>query len=236
MTPERIQNLLAILPVIFFAITVHEFAHAFVAYRAGDPTPKEQGRLTLNPVAHFDPLGVMFILFTSLTGFGFGWGKPVEIVPRNFRNPRWDELKVAAAGPASNILQAVVFAILSVVVLFLQLAFDWADPNTILFLKKVTLLGVTINLALAFFNLVPLFPLDGEKILVQSLPLMAAVRVREFRQYGMPLFFGLLFMGQLTGGLIAPLHWWIRGFMFPFLWVYEQFYQLAFQVIISYLH
>ena len=126
---DKILQILAALPVIFFAITVHELSHGWAAFRCGDPTPKQQGRITLNPFAHFDPFGVFFILITVFSGFGFGWGKPVLINPANFRNPRWNEFWVAAAGPISNLVQATVFAVVvaPLALLVLALTGQWED-------------------------------------------------------------------------------------------------------------
>ncbi|KKU44992.1 MAG: Peptidase M50 [Microgenomates group bacterium GW2011_GWA2_46_7] len=133
---------------LIMAISLHEYAHASAADRLGDPTPRSQGRLTLNPRAHLDPLGTLALLF-----LGFGWGRPVMFDPYNLRSPRRDSALIALAGPISNLLFAVVLA--------LCLRFLPSLP----FLTP--LLGVLIfmNITLAIFNLVPIFPLDGEKIL-----------------------------------------------------------------------
>lgn len=133
---------------LVMAISLHEYAHAAAADRLGDPTPRSQGRLTLNPRAHLDPLGTLALLF-----LGFGWGRPVMFDPYNLRSPRRDSALIALAGPISNLLFAVVLALC----LRLLPSLPFLTP----------LLGVLIfmNITLAIFNLVPIFPLDGEKIL-----------------------------------------------------------------------
>lgn len=138
---------------LIIAITIHEFAHALLADRLGDPTPRAQGRLTLNPLAHLDPLGTLMLLF-----FHFGWGKPVIFDPYNLAKPRRDAGLISLAGPVSNILLAVL---LSLSLRFLPL------PELLAPLFYITVL---LNITLAVFNLVPVYPLDGEKILAALLP------------------------------------------------------------------
>lgn len=137
------------------AITVHEFAHAKVGDLSGDPTPRIQKRVTLNPLKHLDPLGTILMVVTIIAGFGIGWGKPVMLNPSKMRNPKWDHFWAVAAGPISNLLLAAVFAIILRVIPMLG-----AFPNAeILYFFLIQ--GVTINLALCFFNLLPIGPLDG---------------------------------------------------------------------------
>ena len=137
---------------LLLAITVHEFAHAFTADKLGDPTPDLQGRITLNPLSHLDPLGTIMLLL-----FGFGWGKPVNFDPHNLRNPRKDTALISLAGPASNIILALILSIV-------------AKSLANSFLGSLLYPLIYINLVLAIFNLVPVFPLDGEKILAGLLP------------------------------------------------------------------
>lgn len=155
--PELNPALIAtMLLVIFVAITIHEFAHAKFAQIAGDPTPGMFGRVTLNPIKHFDPIGAFFIVFTTIAGFGIGWGRPVPVNPQKMRDPRWDHFWTVAAGPLSNLIQAGVFA------LFLRGAHLTGAAAFLPELVMAGLLfGVIINLALMFFNLIPLGPLDG---------------------------------------------------------------------------
>ncbi len=160
--------ILSWLVAVTIALTVHEFAHAKVADMAGDSTARSMGRVSLNPLDHYDPIGTTMIVL-----FGFGWGKPVPINPTNFGHPRRDDALVALAGPGSNIIMAVLFAI--------PLRFGFAGEY-----GQVLQLVVLINLFLAFFNLIPVFPLDGSHILQAILPYEKAQSYSSFMQrYGM---------------------------------------------------
>ncbi len=207
---ETLLYWLARLPVIFFALTVHEFAHAWTAVKCGDPTPERQGRVTLNPMVHLDPIGTLMIIFGPV-----GWGRPVEVNPFNFRNRRRDELLVSAAGPLSNILQAVVYSFLFPIIVVLGVRFLPPDDTTLQFVISVCSLGIIINLALAVFNMIPLFPLDGEKVLVNSLPPQQARKVVGFRQTSTMILIGLLILGFVTS--VHVLWWLVQTFMWPFL-------------------
>lgn len=161
--PVQIFSLLIGFLAIVIAITVHEFAHAFLADRLGDPTPRLQGRLTLNPIAHLDPFGTLLILLVR-----FGWGKPVQFDPFNLRNPRRDAALISIAGPISNLLLATLAALLLRVLLSLQFSVIAHTTETIAvvtvivraFLESL----IQINVILAIFNLIPIHPLDGFKI------------------------------------------------------------------------
>ncbi len=173
----------AILLVV--AITLHEWGHAAMATWCGDPTPRNEGRVTLNPLAHLDPMGTIGMLF-----FGFGWGKPVMIQPGYFRNGRWDHVKVAAAGPAMNLLQAVAFAL----ALKTVVSGSGGSAATALILYY----GMAINVGLMVFNLIPVGPLDGATILKGFLPLRAAYEFHQFnRNWGTLLMFGLVMTGSV---------------------------------------
>jgi len=150
-----ILDKLIMLPGILLAISIHEFSHGFVAVKLGDDTPRIQGRMTLNPLKHIDPLGFMCLLLV-----GFGWAKPVMINSRNFKNPRRDDLLVSIAGPASNLIMAFIFVIL------MKLA-DMFLPVTMTTQVLWAVLSgtVQINLVLMVFNLLPIPPLDGHHIL-----------------------------------------------------------------------
>lgn len=158
------DSLFARLLVIFLAIGLHEYAHCKVADMAGDPTPSIYGRLTLNLFKHFDPLGTVMIIITSITGFGIGWGKPAPMDPRKMANPRWDFFAAVAAGPVSNVLQAIIWAVL----LRMQAHQGGINPSD--FFSLLCIYGVLINLSLCFFNLIPLGPLDGHWLIGQLLP------------------------------------------------------------------
>jgi Zn-dependent protease len=164
-------------PFVFFgwlislviAITIHEFAHAYAADRLGDPTPRVQGRLTLNPLAHLDPLGTLLLILVR-----FGWGKPVQFDPYNLENPRRDSAIISFAGPLSNLILATIASIL------IRFIFPTSE---ILF--AILMPFVYLNILLAIFNLIPVHPLDGGKILVGLLPDNKADEVDHLlKQYG----------------------------------------------------
>lgn len=159
------------LAVIALVISVHEFAHAYTAYKLGDPTAAYQGRLTLNPLAHLDPLGTLAIILV-----GFGWGKPTPFNPWNLKNPRRDSALISLSGPASNFLLALLFSILFRL---------W--PNQIL----ASL--VEINLALGIFNLIPVSPLDGFKVIGGLLPKQLALAWEGLERYGLIILLILIF-------------------------------------------
>ncbi len=182
------------------SLTIHEFAHAWVADKLGDPTPRYKNRVTLNPLAHLDPIGSLAILLV-----GFGWGKPVPFDPYNLKNPVADTAKIAVAGPLSNILFAILlaaFANINASVGFAPIGFVFA----------VTQLLIGLNVALAIFNLIPIHPLDGGKILVAFLPKVTALEYDQFmHRYGMfvllmlvlPLAGGTSPVSQLLGPVVA---------------------------------
>ena len=156
--------------VIFTAIGFHEYAHCKVADMAGDPTPRLHGRVTLNLTKHFEPTGTMMIVFTMMSGFGIGWGRPAPFNPTLMRNPRWDLLASVIAGPASNILQAAIWAIMLRIAVIASPDILATAGGQLSFLGTLFIYGVLINLVLAFFNLIPLGPLDGHWIIGQLLP------------------------------------------------------------------
>jgi Zn-dependent protease len=206
------EAILAIAIVIFFAIGLHEYGHAKVADMAGDPTPRLYGRVTLNLTKHFEPLGTIMIIITSLTGYGIGWGKAVPVNPRHMRNPRWDHFWSVAAGPLANLLQASLFAIL------LRLAALGFLPVGGFFFMLL-FYGVLINLSLAMFNLVPLGPLDGHWLVGAFLPERERIRWYMFnRTYGSMLLLAIILIGQFSG---TPIIWSVIGppvqFLFHFL-------------------
>lgn len=159
-------SLLLTLPGVLIAITFHEFAHAYVATKLGDDTPESEGRLNLNPLSHIDPIGFVLLLFV-----GFGWGKPVQINPRNF-DRRYSQLTgeaiVAAAGPIMNFILAIVFTIIYCAMLKFAMPFVITEIGSII--ATIIQSVIVINLGLGIFNLIPLPPLDGSKILVNFLP------------------------------------------------------------------
>ena len=178
--------------ILLAAITIHEFAHAWIADRLGDPTPRLQGRVTLNPLAHLDPVGTILLLF-----IGFGWGKPVEFDPYNLKDPVRDTALIAAAGPASNLVMAALLAIL--IPTMINIA-----PATGPFLLVVLSISIFYNCMLAVFNLLPLHPLDGGKILSSLLPPATAVEYDRFiYRYGNFVLLALLLPWSGTSPLSA---------------------------------
>lgn len=181
---------------LIIAITVHEFAHAFFADRLGDPTPRLQGRLTLNPLSHLDPLGTLMIVLVH-----FGWGKPVQFDPFNLRNPRRDAAIISLAGPASNIILATLSSILIKLLSTLQFSV-FAHTNvgiTALFSLIITFLEslIILNVILAVFNLIPIHPLDGFKIVGGLLSPQQAKEWYSLERYG--IIFLLLLIFPLFG-------------------------------------
>jgi Zn-dependent protease len=177
------------------AVTVHEFAHALTAVRLGDPTPRLQGRLTLNPLAHLDPLGTLMLLLVR-----FGWGKPVQFDPFNLENPRRDSAIISLAGPASNLLLASVLSVI------LRISIMPFSP--ISFLSAYIPPFIMLNVVLAIFNLIPVHPLDGGKILVALLPVRDAARADVFMQkYGIFILILLIFPffgSSLVFSILSP--------------------------------
>ena len=154
-----LENIILRIPAILLALTIHEYAHGWVAYRLGDRTAYDAGRLTLNPIAHLDPIGTLLLL-----RFNFGWAKPVPVNPHLFINPKKGILYVSAAGPLSNILLALIFGFTFRFII--EFHFIPPYPYLIEFLR----LGLAINIGIAFFNLLPIPPLDGSKIVLGFLP------------------------------------------------------------------
>lgn len=177
---------------VLLALAIHEYAHAVVAVRLGDPGPKLAGRLTLNPLPHLDPLGTIMLFL-----FSFGWAKPVMVDPRNFRNPRQDMMWVALAGPVSNILLA--FALSRVAPIILNIVPYGAVPATFAFLQ----VAIQLNIWLAVFNMLPLPPLDGSKVLAGLLPARYAYRYMQFERYGMFILL-LLVLTDMLGRILLP--------------------------------
>ena len=186
--------------VLLVSLTIHEAAHAWTADRLGDPTARMLGRVSLNPLVHMDPIGTL--LLPLIAAFShlplIGWAKPVPVSTRNLRHPRRDFMLVAAAGPISNLLQAVVAAVLLRV-----------SPAT-----GVLYLAVEINLLLAFFNLIPVPPLDGGNVMLGLLPPRAAAAYSQVRQYGFIVLYALLLTG-IASDLIMPPTMFLSRMLLP---------------------
>jgi Zn-dependent protease len=157
------------IPNLLIALTIHEFCHAFVAYKCGDNTAKYMGRLTLNPLSHLDLIGTICLLFAPI-----GWAKPVPVDPANFRHPRRDDILVSLAGPVSNLIVALIFGMI-----FRLLA--TTSVHEIVF--KFLLTGITMNIGLALFNLIPVSPLDGSHVLKNLLSYHAQEKYMEINRY-----------------------------------------------------
>jgi len=160
-----LMSILVSIPGIVIGLAFHEFAHAFMADRLGDPTPRYQGRLTLSPFPHIDPIGFIMILL-----LGFGWAKPVQINTRYFKNPRRDEILVSIAGPVTNLIIAIVFALITKLLFTSTLLFT-INVTTFSILYGMFNYVIWINIILFLFNLIPLPPLDGFHVLSNIIPL-----------------------------------------------------------------
>ena len=192
---DTIIYILSSLAVIFLTLPVHEFAHGYTAVKLGDDTPRWQGRLTLNPFAHIDWLGSACILL-----FGFGWAKPVQVNARNFRNPKGGMAVVALAGPVSNIIVAF-FSFVLINLISMIPANTEALAYAIFYIQYFLMYIASINVYLAVFNLVPIPPLDGSRLLTAILPDRYYYRIMQYERY---IFLGLLvilYLGILDGPL-----------------------------------
>lgn len=197
------QEFLLLGVVIFLAIGLHEYAHCKVAELMGDPTPREMGRVTLNLFKHFDPVGAMMIVITTITGYGIGWGKPAPVNPNRMRHLRSGFFASVVAGPLCNIAQAIVYAF----VLRVLIQTNSFDPSN--FATAISLIGVHVNLRLALFNLIPLGPLDGHWLVGLLMPRDAMNNWFRFNmQYGGMLLIVLIILSQgMSGaGLPSPLY------------------------------
>lgn len=199
---EIIQQLIFLIPILLISLSFHEFLHGYASYKLGDPTPKINGRLTLNPLAHLDPIGSLVLLLTRR----FGWAKPVPINPNYYKNPRKGMMIVGMAGPGANLMLALVFsASIKLILNFSQYSLRGYTGNFINLLLQFLVMAIMINLSLAFFNLIPIPPLDGSKILRGFLP-------AKFDQYfnklegpaGMVVLIILLYTG-IIWNIIGPI-------------------------------
>ena len=188
--------------VLLLSLTIHEAAHAWTADKLGDPTARVLGRVSLNPLVHIDWIGTVLLplvaIFSRLPLIG--WAKPVPVVLRNLRNPRRDFMIVAAAGPISNLLQAVVYALL----FHAAAGAGDADADAPSMLRGILQLGVYINLLLAFFNLIPVPPLDGGNVMLGLLPPRLAVSFAQIRQFGFIILYALMLTGVARAFITPP--------------------------------
>jgi Zn-dependent protease len=195
------EVLVLLIPVLLFALVFHEFSHAWVANKLGDPTARYAGRLTLNPMAHLDPIGGLMILFV-----GFGWAKPVPVDIRYLSNPRVDMMKIAFAGPASNLLLAFIGGTI------LRSGFVHGT------MAMMIMLFTQINIMLAVFNMIPIAPLDGSQIFSGLLIRTNPELVRKLQIYGPQLLMGAILIGYFTP--ISPIWWFMGPFVKFFLFLF----------------
>jgi len=179
---NELQTLFLRIPPILFALTIHEYAHGLVADRLGDPTARYAGRLTFNPLSHLDPIGTLMLLLV-----GFGWARPVPVDPGNLRNPKRDMMWISLAGPGANIVLAAI----------LGLILRAMGAGNIVW--YMIWFGMSISLVLAIFNLIPIPPLDGSKILMGLLPPRLEYGYRRTERYG-----SLILMGLILSSHILP--------------------------------
>jgi len=180
-----LKELLYIVPAVLIAMTVHEFSHGYVAHLLGDPTPANTGRLSLNPLHHLDPIGTLCLIF-----FRFGWAKPVMVDARYFDNPRRGMALVALAGPAANFLTAL----LSMFIWGILVKAGAGNDIVVYFLQML----IMLNLGLGVFNLIPVPPLDGSKVLGAIMPDELYFKVMQYESYGAIILMLLLYLGVLS--------------------------------------
>lgn len=201
-------ELLIRVPMVLLALTVHEFCHAYFAYRMGDPTAARQGRLTLNPIKHLDPLGTICLMFAPI-----GWAKPVPVDPLNFRDRRMGDLVTSIAGPGSNLVLAVLFAVIvrGLVYAVHNTSVD-EHPQLARFAElavEMFWIGIFINVGLAVFNCLPIYPLDGYHVTLQLIPARSQQGFADTAMYGPFMLLGVIVLSRasdqdILGRLIDP--------------------------------
>ncbi len=204
-SPEKLQQYAILAPGLLMALVCHEVAHGYVAYLLGDPTAKSQGRLTLNPLKHLDPLGTLAFFIVS-----FGWAKPVPVNMGYFRNPRQGMLLTAVAGPGTNFVLAAIFAVVIHVITGMQFTQGSTTEMILVPLYLMSQAAVYVNLILGIFNLIPIPPLDGSNVLAYFLPPQLAYKYMSLSRYGFVILIGIIMLSRYTefslfGGIILPM-------------------------------
>lgn len=196
-----LKEILLRLPIIFIAITVHEYAHGYAALKMGDPTAKLSGRLSMNPLAHMDIVGALSMLI-----FGFGWARPVPINPNNFKNHKKGTVIVSLAGPISNLFLAFLGSVLYGI--FRRIGFgNFSSQFSEIFYGLLAQL-ILLNVCFGIFNLVPFPPLDGAKIVGAFLPYKTYFKIMQYERYAFPILIVLMYLGifdKILGVLITPI-------------------------------
>ncbi len=191
---EIIQKIIYVAPAVLIALSLHEFAHGWASYMLGDPTPKAQGRISLNPLHHLDLVGTLLLFFV-----GFGWAKPVQVDSRYYQNPKSDMVKVALAGPIMNFIVAFIAIFIFEVLYKLDIGINILTGYILLLLQYIAI----INIGLGIFNLIPIPPLDGSKVLMAVLPPKSYFSYMKYEQFGMIILIMFIYLGAFDGFLIT---------------------------------
>ena len=189
-----INQIIYVVPAILIALSLHEFAHGWASYMLGDPTPKAEGRLSVNPLQHLDLVGTLLLFFV-----GFGWAKPVSVDARYYENPKSDMVKVALAGPIMNFVVAFVSLFIIGLLEKMQVPANGISNYVAMLLNYIAL----INIGLGLFNLIPVPPLDGSKVLFAVLPPKSYFSYMRYEQFGMIALLIFIYMGAFDGFLIT---------------------------------
>jgi Zn-dependent protease len=216
MLDERlVQALIAVAVIILVGFPVHEFSHAFAAFRLGDSTARWQGRLTLDPRVHFDPLGgLLLVLSATIGGFFIGWAKPTPVNPYNLQYGRRGEALVALAGPISNLIMAVAAAVpLRLIAMNPDMLGSVLANDIATFVFNVAFFFVVINIFLMVFNLLPIPPLDGWRVLLGLVDARTSYTLRQYEQYGFLLILVIFLAGAaFIGGVVGAIRTFLLGF------------------------